>query len=185
MAVLINLYLEPDGSYPVSMLFAFCPDCQAVIHEDGSGHFPHCATVQEVVRLLIEELPEMTVPTDAGFDWSSVTGEAVATLRKPKTVPVPDAIVALAQESYVGRVNPADPEGARLHWLRHRFETPERAAQFASLMKLAGAHTSPESTVRVVIDPDSRKETPADEREPELVAWCAGTKKGPRAPAAK
>lgn len=161
------------------MLFGFCEDCKAVLQADSSGHFPYCGIVQEQVRNLMEVL-EVSVPTEAGFDWSSVTGTAVAAMRQPKTEPVPGPIIRLAQVSYEGVPDPADPDGPRLHWHRHEFETPERAALFAAHMKNAGAHTSPATTVTVKIDPDYVKGDPEEARNPRMVAWKAGTKKGPR-----
>lgn len=105
------------------------------------------------------------------FDWSQVSGTAVKRLRAPKVAPVPDALVALAQQSWDGVADPEDPEGEKLHVLRHEFSDETVAGEFAKLMKKAGEHTTPQTTVTVVFDPD------ADGRK-NLVAWKAGVRRG-------
>lgn len=109
--------------------------------------------------------------TETEFDWSEVSGTAVKRLRAPKVAPVHDTIKALAQKSRDGVADPENPEGERLHVLRHEFKSPEMAAEFAKQIKKAGPHTVPPSTVTPVIDPDNTGNT-------RLVAWKAGDKRG-------
>jgi hypothetical protein len=106
------------------------------------------------------------------FDWSDVNGTAVTRLRAPKIVPVPDAIVAQAQRSFDG-VPGKDEEGedVTLHVLRHKFKSDAKAEAFAKLMKHAGNHTTPLTSVSVVIDPDN-------DGTKTLVAWRAGNRRG-------
>jgi len=108
------------------------------------------------------------------FDWSKVSGRAVQRLRAPKVPPVPTPIVALAQKSWDGVVDDDNPEGEKLHVLRHEFGDKEVAESFAKLIKKAGYHTTPNTTVTVVFDPD-------DDGHELLVAWRAGAKRGKRA----
>jgi hypothetical protein len=159
------------------MIFGFCPECHAVLQDNGcggSGHFPYCAIVQREIDLLRLEMQAVTVPTQNDFDWGSLTVHAVERLRAPKTAPVPDAIVKLAQQSYEGIVNPKHPEGERLHVLRHTFESEARASQFAKLMRKAGSFTSPITSVTVVVDPDDLK----NEEGGRTIAWRTGTRRG-------
>jgi hypothetical protein len=114
---------------------------------------------------------KMTVPTQQGFDWSTITGHAVERLRAPKTTPVPDAIVALAQRSWDGVPNHKNPDGEKLHVLRHSFESEERAVEFAKHMRKAGAFTLPMTSVSVVVDPDGTGDV-------RTIAWRAGTRRG-------
>ena len=100
----------------------------------------------------------MTLPTQPDFDWGTLTVHAVERLRAPKVSPVPDAIVRLAQTSYEGVINPADPEGPRLHVLRHTFEDQGRAAKFAGHLRNAGKLTTPQTSTTIVIDPDNLKD---------------------------
>lgn len=111
-----------------------------------------------------------TPAADADFDWSEITGRAVERLRAPRIEPVPEAIVKQAQRSYDGVPNPADPE-KRLHVIEHEFITAEKAEQAAKLLKKAGVHTTPPTTVRVVIDPDGTGNL-------NLVRWKAGVRPG-------
>jgi hypothetical protein len=155
------------------VIFGFCPDCNAVIQEDGSGHFPSCGIVLGKVQALIEEI-NVTVPTLNDFDWSDVQAQAVQRLREPKRPPrPPEVFVNLVQESYVGRVDQQNPDGERLHVLSHDFGTPERAAKAAGFLKDAGYHTSPAVSVTVVIDPYK-------EEQLSLLRWKAGARKGPK-----
>lgn len=156
------------------MIFGFCPECGAVIQQDGSGHHQDCAIVTRVMQETIDLIgAPVSVPTEAGFDWGSITGQAHTVLRAPKVAPVPPAIIALAQKSYEGVEHPDHEE--KLHVLRHQFESETRAAEFAKLMKKAGEHTTPKTTISVVIDPDYRD---GGEKNPSLVAWRAGVRKG-------
>lgn len=100
--------------------------------------------------------------TDA-LDFSGVQAKTVERLRSRKVVPVPAAIVKHAQASY--------DEGAVKE---HEFETPERANKFAELMKHAGDHTSPLTSVAVVVNPDKE----AGKDNPRLVRWRAGNRRG-------
>lgn len=94
------------------------------------------------------------------YNWEVVTGENVERLRKPKTIPVPDAIVKLAQASW-------DQSTAK----RHRFGSDAEAAEFARLMRKAGDHTVPLTSVSVVIDPDDAKDL-------RRVSWQANKRRG-------
>jgi hypothetical protein len=109
---------------------------------------------------------------DEEFDWSEVNGQAAVRLRAPKIVPVPDAIVAQAQRSWDGVPGKnGDGEDIKLHVLRHRFKSDAKAEAFAKLMKHAGDHTTPLTSVSVVIDPDN-------DGTKTLVAWRAGNRRG-------
>lgn len=103
------------------------------------------------------------------FGWDGITGHAVEKLRKPKVAPVPDAIVTQAQRSWDG----VEHDGKTLHVLRHQFKQGEeaKAEAFARLMKKAGAHTTPPTSVSVVVDPD-------ETGNKLLVAWRAGARRG-------
>lgn len=103
------------------------------------------------------------------FDWENVTGTAIERLNKPKITPVPAAIVRQAQRSWDG----VDVNGEKRHILSHQFAKGEeaRAEAFAKLMKKAGAHTTPVTTVSVSVDPEETGNTL-------LVAWKAGKRRG-------
>lgn len=103
------------------------------------------------------------------FNWEHVTGSAVERLRAPKITPVPAPIVKLAQQSWDG----VKKDGEVRHVLRHQFKEGEeaRAEAFAKLMKKAGPHTVPPTSVSVVVDPDENGNTL-------LVAWKAGARRG-------
>jgi hypothetical protein len=157
------------------MSFQWCGECHALIHDDGSGHFPYCARVTGLVKTTLEQIQEITkvtVPTAPEFDWSSITAHAVDKLREPKTPPPPpDLFVTLAQRSYEGIVNPEDPEGERLHVLHYDFGTKERAAKAAAHLRAAGAHTTPATSVTVVTDPEHTGSE-------STLRWKAGVRKG-------
>jgi|SRR5215469_3356063 len=106
------------------------------------------------------------------YNWEGISGSAVEKLRKPKITPVPEHIVKLAQRSYSGVPDPKH-EGKLLHVLRHEFKPGDekRRDEFARLMKKAGPHTKPETSVSVVVDPDN-------EGNVNLIAWRAGEKRG-------
>jgi hypothetical protein len=117
------------------------------------------------------------------YDWSDVTGHAVERLRKPKITPVPDKVRELAQASWDGVAAKGkdgspklDGEGnpVLLHNLRHRFGSDAEAAAFAKLVKKAGPHTTPRTSVSAVIDPDDTKDL-------RTVAWRAGQPRGRQA----
>ena len=115
------------------------------------------------------------------YDWSAVTGRAVERLRQPKITPVPARIKELAQLSWDGVENPENPGGPKLHAREHEFESVERASAFAKLMRLAGDHTTPVTSITVIQDPES---TERDEEgklipvNPRVVSWKAGVKRG-------
>lgn len=157
------------------MIFGFCPQCDAVIQSDGSGHFPHCPIIVGLVSGVIREI-EVSVPTDSDF-WGTITATAVKRMRAPKTPPKPhDNIVSLAQASWDGVIDPQNPDGEKLHVLEFNFGTDtQRAAKFAADLKKAGDHTSPPTTVRVLIDPERKDGEPPV--EPGLVRWSAGAKR--------
>lgn len=102
------------------------------------------------------------------FTWEGITATTAEKLRKPKVTPVPASIIELAQRSWDG------VDGK--HVLRHHFKEADRpkCEAFCRLMKKAGPHTSPATSVSVVRDPD---ETGDDL----LVAWRAGTRRGRKA----
>lgn len=104
------------------------------------------------------------------FNWDGITAQTAEVLKAPKVAPVPDAIRDQAQRSYDGVPHPSDPE-KKLHVLSHRFGSDAQAAEFARLMKLAGPHTTPPSSVQAVVDPFEK----GDNR---LVHWRAGAKRG-------
>jgi hypothetical protein len=155
------------------MIFTFCDECHAVLQEDGGGHFEYCTIVQREVTAILEEI-SMSVPTQPGVmdEWGTITAHAVERLRAPKTPPAPPQVfISLAQESYLGRVNPEDPEGERLHVLRYDFATEERAGKAAKHLRDAGLHTMPKTSVTVIVDPDRNGSG-------SVLSWKAGTRKG-------
>lgn len=97
---------------------------------------------------------------DTEFDWGKITGTAIARLRAPKVPPVPEPLVKLAQKSW-------DEETV----LKYHFDSEEKAAAFAKLMRKAGAHTTPVTTVSVSVDPE-------ETGDPKIIAWKAGKKRG-------
>ena len=156
------------------MIFGFCPECHALLQEDGGGHHSYCAIVQGLVAQLREELNVTVEAPEAPsveYDWSGLTAQAVRSLRKPKVKPVPARIVQLAQASFDGVPDAENTDGPLLHVLEHTFETAARAASFAKVMKQAGVHTTPPTSLRVVIDPEN-------DGSDTLVRWRAGTRKG-------
>lgn len=109
------------------------------------------------------------VPT---FDWTGLTGKAVEKLKKDKVPPrPPDEIVAAAQRSWDGVPKVIDGKEEILHVQAHQFKTVEQAAEFAKLVKDAGPHTTPPTSVQPVIDPFET----GDKR---LVHWRAGKPRG-------
>jgi hypothetical protein len=155
------------------MIFGFCDECHAILQDDGGGHFEFCDTVQGIVTQILEEIT-VTVPTQPGVidEWGAITAHAVQRLRAPKTPPPPPQVfINLAQESYLGRVDPENPEGERLHVLRYDFGSIERAAKAAKHLRDAGLHTMPKTSVTVVVDPDK-------DGSGAVLSWRAGTRKG-------
>lgn len=110
-------------------------------------------------------------PAKDVIDWGQVSGQAVKRLRAPKTEPVPDAIIALAQRSWDGVQDENDPEGEKLHVLRHEFSDLTVAKEFSKHMRKAGEHTTPMTSLTVIHDPDKT----GNEK---VVAWKAGTRRG-------
>jgi|SRR5215831_7985254 len=101
-------------------------------------------------------------------DWGAATPVFADRLIAPKAAARPsDGAIKMAQRSYDGEKHGDDI----LHVLRHRFPTPEMAEAAADELKRAGGFTSPESTVRVAIDPDRSGDL-------RMVAWSAGAKRG-------
>lgn len=94
------------------------------------------------------------------FDWNAVTGHQTDRLRAPKVTPVDPAIVKQAQRSW--------DEGTVLG---HEFPSQEIAAEFARLIKKAGDHTTPQTSVSAVPDPNR-------EGNLRLVHWRAGARRG-------
>lgn len=109
-------------------------------------------------------------------DWTAVTGRAVRRLKAPKIVPVPEPIVRQAQRSYDGVQDPENPEGDLLHVLEHDFKDKAKAAEFARLMRKAGDHTTPLTSVSAVIDPEN-------DGSETVVRWRAGNRRGAKATA--
>ena len=120
-------------------------------------------------------------PEKSEFDWGDLTGQATERLRAPKVPPVPAQIVKLAQDAYDGRTL-MDPQGKPVtddegnpvitHNLRHDFKGDEKRAEaFAKHMKNAGLHTTPLTSLSVVIDPD-------DDGNKSVVAWRATKRRG-------
>lgn len=104
------------------------------------------------------------------FNWEGITGQAVEKLRAPAPPPrPPDSIVALAQKSWDG-VGEGDE---KMHVLRHQFKAGEEAKRdaFLKLIKDAGAHTTPRTSVSAVTDPER------DGNEL-LVSFRAGVRRG-------
>jgi hypothetical protein len=104
------------------------------------------------------------------FDWEGITGKAVERLRAPAPPPrPPDSIVTLAQRSWDGV---GDGE-EKMHVLRHQFKDgeTEKRDRFIKLLKAAGAHTVPPTSVSVVTDPERNGNE-------HLVAWKAGQRRG-------
>jgi hypothetical protein len=100
-----------------------------------------------------------------------VTGQATKRLRAPKVTPVPDPIIALAQQSWDGVKDEDSPDGELLHVLRHEFSDEAVAKEFAKHMRKAGEHTTPMTSLTVIHDPDGVGNT-------KVVAWKAGTRRG-------
>lgn len=91
------------------------------------------------------------------FDFSELQAVTVDRLKAKKVVPVPASIVKLAQQSF-------DAESV----LELSLGSVERAAAFANHMKNAGDHTTPISSLTVVIDEDDKS----------VVRWRAGKRRG-------
>lgn len=115
------------------------------------------------------------------YDWAGINGQAVERLKAPKVYEVPTPIVALAQKSWDGvplmrdgkAVTDAEGNAVLTHNLRHNFGKgqDEKAKAFAEHMRHAGDHTTPQSSVSAVIDPDN-------DGSAHVVAWKAGKRRG-------
>lgn len=114
------------------------------------------------------------------YNWDEITGRTTERLRAPKVVPVPAGIVRQAQRAFDGVPHPTK-EGKLVHTLSHTFPDAATAAQFYRLVKKAGEHTTPRSSVTAVINPDP--EGRLDPEHPTTdcdVSWRAGSKRGPK-----
>jgi len=116
-------------------------------------------------------MAEQEVTEKPSYNWGEVTGKVVERLRAPKVVPVDPAIVRQAQRSWDGVQHPDDPEGELRHVLSHEFASDAMAAEFARLIRKAGDHTKPQTSVSAVIDPQNS----GNLRE---VNWKAGSRRG-------
>lgn len=103
------------------------------------------------------------------FDWTGITAKATDRLRAPKIPDVPAPIVEQGQRAYDGVKD--EKTGELLHILSHRFGSDEQAAEFARLVRNAGHHTTPLSTITAVVDPMNT----GDNR---LVHWQGGKRRG-------
>jgi hypothetical protein len=97
------------------------------------------------------------------LDFSDLQATTVERLKARKIVPVPPVLVSLAQDSY-------DEEKVK----EINFESVERALKFADLMKHAGDHTTPLTSVTVIVNPDKE----AGNDQPTLVRYRAGNRRG-------
>jgi|SRR5579859_838758 len=129
-------------------------------------------------------------------DWDGLEAQFVTTLREQRVEPVPAPIVKLAQRSLDGIVHPSNPE-AKLHSMQLEFDTEAKAIAFERHMKNAGLHTTPQSSITVVRDPERGKVQQTDSEgrpivndkgkpvmipgtavNPRKVAWRAGARRG-------
>lgn len=117
-----------------------------------------------------KEVEQDNAPSTEEFDWSGITARPAVRLQKEKIKDVPKSIVKHAQDSYDGVMH----QGELRHVLVHEFPNEELAAQFAKHMKNAGPHTTPETSISVVIDPDA-------DGNKRLVSWRAGKRRGRKA----
>ena len=107
-------------------------------------------------------------PVTQVIDWAGAEPVFADRLRAPKSAAKPsDGAIKMAQRSYDGETH----GDTIVHVLRFRFPTAEIAEAAAGELKRAGTFTVPESSVRVVIDPDNT----GDQR---MVAWSAGSRRG-------
>lgn len=110
------------------------------------------------------------------IDWTKITGKNVERLRASKVTPVPGHIVKLAQESYTSGTN-KEVDFAAL--VKDADKAVATAAEFAKHMRNAGNHTTPPTSVSVVIGPED-----FDERGERIkladtvVRWKAGKRRG-------
>lgn len=128
-------------------------------------------------------------------DWDGLEAQFVTTLREQRVEPVPEPIVKLAQKSLDGITHPQNPE-AKLHSMQLTFDTAAKAIAFERHMKNAGLHTTPQSSITVVRDPERGKVqqmqdgqpvvndkgkpvmVPGPAVNPNKVAWRAGARRG-------
>lgn len=89
-------------------------------------------------------------------DWGAYEAGFVEKLRAEKTEPVPEPIIRLAQQSRNGQQHPDNPELVK-HAMHVELDTEAKAQAFAKHMRNAGAHTTPPSSITVIVDPDRKK----------------------------
>lgn len=125
--------------------------------------------------------------TTPNFDFKELTGRTVARIKEPKVVEVPEAIKRAAQRSLDGVPHPTIA-GRVDHVLEHEFASEEMAAAAAKALKKAGPWTTPQSSVRVVIDPYSDAQDPDNPAKPhplagnkKIIRWKAGGRTGAKA----
>ena len=110
------------------------------------------------------------------MDWSKITGKTVERLRASKITPVPEHIVKLAQRSF--------DSGENIEWdaaslVKDAEQAIKVAAEFAKHMRNAGNHTTPQSSVSVVIGPeDLDDEGNRVKLADTVVRWKAGKRRG-------
>lgn len=121
----------------------------------------------------------------AETEWGGLEAKFVTSLRETKVEPVPGPIVKLAQRALDGEPHPDDPERI-MHAMELEFETADRAAAFAKHMRNAGLHTTPPSSVTVVVDPESQRVAKLDANgqvvtnESGKTVWVPGAPVNPR-----
>lgn len=112
----------------------------------------------------------------ATMDWSKITGKTVERLRASKVTPVPAHIVSLAQASYAQGAN-KEVDFALL--IKDADKALATAAEFGKHMRNAGNHTTPPTSVSVVIGPEDTDENGARIKLPDtVVRYKAGKRRG-------
>jgi hypothetical protein len=130
-------------------------------------------------------------------EWDDLQAEFVTTLREQRVEPVPEPIVKLAQRSLTGVRTGPDEDNPVMHAMQLTFDSEAKAAAFAKHMRNAGMHTSPVSSITVVVDPERGKVpsvtadgeavlngdgkpvmVPGPAVNPCKVAWRAGQRRG-------
>jgi hypothetical protein len=110
------------------------------------------------------------------IDWSKITGKNVERLRASKVTPVPAHIVKLAQASFDQGTN---MEFDFSNLIKDAEQAVATAAEFAKHMRNAGNHTTPATSVSVVVGPEDLNE--AGDRvklADHVVRWKAGKRRG-------
>lgn len=121
----------------------------------------------------------------AETEWGGLEAKFVTSLRETKVEPVPGPIVKLAQRALDGEPHPNDPERI-MHAMELEFETADKAQAFAKHMRNAGLHTTPPSSVTVVVDPESQRVAKLDDNgqpvtnENGKTVWVPGAPVNPR-----